>query len=124
DVAAAHPLHGHDLAGQPRAGDVVPRHLRAQHLDRDQPVLGVYGLIHDPHAAVADAPTDLVRADVLRQLLTVGETCRHCHSDLIPSNTAWCSLSAGIPRTRAVMPDCSGAVTAQARRHSFSVTPD
>src|SRR5690606_39111680 len=84
----------------------------------------VYGLIHDPHAAVADAPTDLVRADVLRQLLTVGETCRHCHSDLIPSNTAWCSLSAGIPRTRAVMPDCPGAVTAQARRHSFSVTPD
>src|SRR5690606_35875953 len=90
DVAAVHPPHRLHLAGQAGAGDVVAGHLRAQHLDRDQAVLPrVVALVDHAHTALADAPPDGIRADAFRQLLTLGETCRHCHCELIPSKPAY-----------------------------------
>jgi len=49
------------LAHEARIGVGIDRQLRRQELERDRAVeLRVPGLIHDPHAALAEGPEDLV----------------------------------------------------------------
>lgn len=130
DVAAVHPAHGLDLTGQPGAGDVVAGHLRAQHLDRDEPILRIYGLVHNAHSALTDTPADRVWANAFRQPLVLGETCRHCHSELIPSNPAYHRLPAYRPgrdraaRRRAARRRCSGRASWTTATHPSGPSPD
>jgi hypothetical protein len=83
-VAAVHPAHGLHLAGQPSAGDVIPGDLGAQHLDGDELVALAHGLVDDPHAPLADAATDPVRTDTLRQSFVLRRSGRHRHPRTSP----------------------------------------
>ncbi|GII02724.1 hypothetical protein Pta02_47320 [Planobispora takensis] len=62
DVFAAHPAHGLDLAREPAPGDVVARHLTAQHLHRDLSPLWVDGEMDHAHAALTEPPQQSVWA--------------------------------------------------------------
>ncbi|GAA0840661.1 hypothetical protein GCM10009525_53280 [Streptosporangium amethystogenes subsp. fukuiense] len=62
DVLAAHPPHRLDLTRKAATGDVVARHLGAEHLHRDLSALWVDREVNHPHTALTEPPQQPVRA--------------------------------------------------------------
>ncbi len=99
DVGVLQPRHRPGLAGQPRAGVLLPRQVRVEDLHRDLAVKrGVHAPVDDRHAS---------RAEWLEQPISPQMPALEAHPEMAPPE----SRNARLPRN---VPHCSGLAAQEA----------